>query len=99
MSKVPFSNSDLSEVRCIALNAYLTRTEEGRPIGILTPDRHAAVPRQLSKDARDARLARSLSGLDAVAGRGLRVRNHPFLFTTGGRAERGVDPVPRLVAS
>ena len=98
-SKVPFSNTDLSALRCIALDVYLIRTKEGRPIGILTPDRHAAVPRQLSKDARHARLACSVSGLDAAAGRSLRVRDHPFLFTTRGRAQRRVDPVPRLVAS
>ncbi len=54
----------------VGLVAPLIGTEEDRPFGISAPDRHAAAP-QLSKDARHARLARSLSGLDAAAGRGL----------------------------
>src|SRR5271157_3963890 len=103
MLKVPFSNSALSAVWRLAVWAgiwwHQIRTEEHRPIGILTRDGHAAVPKPLSKDARNALLARSLSGLDAAARRCLRVRDYPFLFTTGGRAKRGVDPIPRFVAS
>ena len=44
-------------------------------------------------------LARSLSGLDAAAGRGLRVRDNAFLLPAGGGAKRRTDPVPRLAAS
>ncbi len=82
------------------------KTEAVPRFGILTrhrhaavPNRHAAVPKPLSKDARHARLARSLSRLDAAAGRCLRVRDCPFLFTAAGRAERRVDPVPRFVTA
>jgi hypothetical protein len=55
------------------LSGRSIRTEKHRLFGILTGDRHPAAPKALRRDARHAQLARSLSGLDAAAGRSLRI--------------------------
>jgi rRNA maturation protein Nop10 len=53
------------------LGVHPIRSEEQHQVGFFTWVQQAAMPQLLSKDARHARLARSLSGLDAAAGRGL----------------------------
>jgi hypothetical protein len=53
------------------LGLLLIGPGEGGPFGMLTPDVQSGVPQQLSQDPRHARLARSVSGLDAAARRGL----------------------------
>ena len=54
---------------------------------------HAAMPHPLTKDAHHAGLARSVSRLEAVASRVVRVRDHALLLPASKRANRGLDPV------
>src|SRR5450755_1475382 len=53
--------------RAMDVKSAVFKTEQGPRFGFFTLDEHAAMPKPLSKDARHARLARSLSRLDAAA--------------------------------